>query len=109
MRRLVQRPFHPHLQGHTRLPVGVHSAEDRDAGALYAQRAPVSGFYQDFSSAAHQICNRRPGDDFYVDVKQKTSDSEMKPESDFIYSNLESNGSYKCVKCCKVRRRDSIL
>lgn len=91
------------------MPVGAHVAEDRDAEALYAQRAPVSGCYQDFSSAAHQICNRRPGEDFYVDVKQNNSDSEIKPESDFIYSNLESSGSYKCVKCCKVRRRDAIL
>uniref|UniRef100_H3CND3 Growth factor independent 1A transcription repressor a n=1 Tax=Tetraodon nigroviridis TaxID=99883 RepID=H3CND3_TETNG len=102
LRRLVQRPFHPHLQGHTRLPVGVHTPEDRDAEALYAQRAPVSGCYQDFSLAAHQICTRRPGEDFYVDVNQSSGDSGMKPESDFIYSNLESSGSYKCVKCCKV-------
>ncbi|CAF96377.1 unnamed protein product, partial [Tetraodon nigroviridis] len=101
LRRLVQRPFHPHLQGHTRLPVGVHTPEDRDAEALYAQRAPVSGCYQDFSLAAHQICTRRPGEDFYVDVNQSSGDSGMKPESDFIYSNLESSGSYKCVKCCK--------
>ncbi|TNM97883.1 hypothetical protein fugu_014129 [Takifugu bimaculatus] len=104
LRRLVQRPFHPHLQGHrgARLPVGVYSAEDRAAEALYAQRAPVSGCYQDFSSTAHPICSRRPGDDFYVDVKQNTREPEIKPESDFICSNLESSGSFKCVKCCKV-------
>lgn len=91
------------------MPVGVFVAEDRDAEALYAQRAPVSGGYPDFSPAVHQIRSRRPGEDFYVDVKQNTTGSEIKPESDFIYSNLESSASYKCVKCCKVRRRDAVL
>lgn len=44
----------------------------------------------------------RDGDEFYLDVKQKSRDAEIKSESDLICSNLESSGSYKCIKCCKV-------
>lgn len=45
----------------------------------------------------------RDGDELYVDVKQKPRRAEIKSESDLICSNIESSGSYKCIKCCKVR------
>lgn len=44
----------------------------------------------------------RDRDELYLDVKQRPRGAEIKSENDFICSNLESNGSYKCIKCCKV-------
>lgn len=44
----------------------------------------------------------RDGDELYLDVKQNPRGAEIKSESDFMCSNLESSGSYKCIKCCKV-------
>lgn len=45
----------------------------------------------------------RDADELYLDVKQKPRAAEIKSENDFICSNFESSGSYKCIKCCKVR------
>lgn len=62
----------------------------------------MSGCYQDYSLTGHQICRTRDdGDELYVDVK-KSRGAEIKSESDFVCSNRESSGSYKCIKCCKV-------
>lgn len=44
----------------------------------------------------------RDAAELYVDVKQESRAAEIKSENDFICSN-ESSGSYKCIKCCKVR------
>lgn len=49
------------------------------------------------------MCRMRDGDELYVDVKQKRSGAEIKSENDFMCSNMEASGSYKCIKCCKVR------
>lgn len=48
------------------------------------------------------MCGVRDADEFYLDVKQKSRDAQIKSESDFMCSGLESSGSYKCIKCCKV-------
>ncbi|XP_054482908.1 growth factor independent 1A transcription repressor a [Anoplopoma fimbria] len=96
LKHLVQGPFHGHLQGQREphSPDSIYTAEDRGS---------VSGRYQDFSSTAHQICKIRDVDNkLYVDVKQKSCGAEIKSEKDFICSNIESSGSYKCIKCCKV-------
>ncbi len=108
LRHLVQGPYHRHHhhhQGHREphSPVSVYGAEDSGAESLYAQRGPVAGCYQDYTSTSHQICRMRDGDELYLDVKQKPRGAEIKSESDFICSNVESSGSYKCIKCCKVR------
>ena len=49
------------------------------------------------------MCRMRAGDGLYVDVKQKQRGAEIKSENDLICSNIESSGSYKCIKCSKVR------
>lgn len=105
LRHLVQGSYHHHLQGHREphSPVSVYGAEDSGTESLYAQRGPVAGSYQDYSSTARQICRMRDGDELYLDVKQKPRGAEIKSESDLSCSNLESSGSYKCIKCCKVR------
>ncbi|TNN69832.1 Zinc finger protein Gfi-1 [Liparis tanakae] len=104
LRHLVQGPYHHHVQGHREphSPTSSYAAEDSGAEQLYAQRGPVAGCYQEFSSTAHQICRMRDGGELYVDVKQKSRAAEIKSENDFICSNIESSGSYKCIKCGKV-------
>ncbi|KAI3375115.1 hypothetical protein L3Q82_021639, partial [Scortum barcoo] len=106
LRHLVQGPYHHHhhLQGHREphSPGSVYGAEDGGAEALYAKRGPGSGCSQDYSPTGHQISRMRDGNELYLDVKQKSRGAEIKSESDFICSDLESSGSYKCIKCCKV-------
>ncbi|XP_068594362.1 growth factor independent 1A transcription repressor a [Cebidichthys violaceus] len=104
LRHLDQGPYHRQLQGHREphSPVSMYAAEDSGAEPQYAQRGPVAGCYQDFSSTAHQICRMRDVDKLYVDVKQKSRAAEIKSENDLICSNIESSGSYKCITCCKV-------
>lgn len=82
-------------------PAGIYGAEDSGTEPLYARRGPVARCYQDYSSAA-QMCRIQDGDELGVDVKQRPRDAEIKSENDFMCSNLETNGSYKCIKCCKV-------
>ncbi|XP_037642318.1 zinc finger protein Gfi-1-like [Sebastes umbrosus] len=93
LRHLVQGSYHHHrhLQGHLQ-------------GHLQDHREPHSpgSIYQDFSPTAHQMCRMRDGDELDVDVKQKPRGAEIKSENDFICSNIEPSGSYKCIKCCKV-------
>lgn len=86
----------------------MYGAEDggtsTGTGPSYAQRRSSSGCqYQDYQSPARPVCSVRDGDDFYMDVKKQTRDVEIKSESDFMCSAVESSGSYKCIKCCKVR------
>uniref|UniRef100_A0AAQ5ZAD0 C2H2-type domain-containing protein n=1 Tax=Amphiprion ocellaris TaxID=80972 RepID=A0AAQ5ZAD0_AMPOC len=104
LRHLVQGPYHHHQQGHreSHSPVSIYGAEDGGTEPLYAQRGLGPGCYQDYSSTGHQICRVRDGDGLYLDVKQQPRGAEIKSENDFIRSNLESSGSYKCIKCCKV-------
>lgn len=104
LRHLVQGPYHHRLQGHREphSPVSMYGAEDSSTEPLYAQRGPLTGCYQDYSATGRQICRMRDGDELFLDVKQKARSAEIKSESDFICSNLESSGSYKCIKCCKV-------
>ncbi|KAF3858773.1 hypothetical protein F7725_011982, partial [Dissostichus mawsoni] len=99
LRHLVQGPYHRHRELHS--PGGLYGAEDSGAEPLYAQRGPVSECYQDFSSTAHQMCRMRDGDELCVDVKQKPRVAEIKSENDFVCSNIDSSGSFKCMKCCK--------
>ncbi|XP_033993890.1 growth factor independent 1A transcription repressor a [Trematomus bernacchii] len=99
LRHLVQGPYHRHRELHS--PGGLYGAEDSGAEPLYAQRGPVSKCYQDFSSTAHQMCRMRDGDELCVDVKQKPRVAEIKSENDFVCSNIDSSGSFKCMKCCK--------
>ncbi|XP_062413596.1 growth factor independent 1A transcription repressor a [Pungitius pungitius] len=104
LRHLVQGPHSRHPQGHRepQSPVSIYAAKDSGAGLLYARRGPVAGSYKNFSSTADQICRMRDADELYVDVKQESRAAEIKSENDFICSNIESTGSYKCIKCCKV-------
>uniref|UniRef100_A0A4W6FF20 Growth factor independent 1A transcription repressor a n=1 Tax=Lates calcarifer TaxID=8187 RepID=A0A4W6FF20_LATCA len=107
LRHLVQGQYHHHqrLQGHREphSPVSIYGAEDSGTEPLYAQRGPAAGCYQDYSSTAQQIRRMRDAEQLYVDVKHKPRGAEIKSENDFICSNFESSGSYKCIKCCKVR------
>lgn len=108
LRHLVQGPYqhhhHHHLQGHREpnSPDSLYGAEDGGTERLYAQRGPATGCYRDCSAPGRQSCRLRAGEQLYVDVKQKPRGAEIKSESDFICSNIESSGSYKCIKCCKV-------
>ncbi|XP_041659853.1 growth factor independent 1A transcription repressor a [Cheilinus undulatus] len=105
LRQMVQGPHHHHhhhLQGHRESHSPVYGAEDGGSEQLYAQRGSAPGCYQDFSSVGQQIFRMRDREELYLDVKQKALGIEIKSESDFICSNLESGGSYKCIKCCKV-------
>ncbi|XP_026229394.1 growth factor independent 1A transcription repressor a [Anabas testudineus] len=104
LRHLVRGPYNHHLQGHREphSPISIYGADDSGNEPLYAQRGPVARCYKDYSSAAHQICRMRDRDELYLDLKQRSRGAEIKSENDFICSNLESNGSYKCIKCCKV-------
>ncbi|KAM4604932.1 growth factor independent 1A transcription repressor a [Polymixia lowei] len=102
LRHLVQRTY-DHLQRPTEpdSPVSIYGTEDNGTDSLYAQRPPVAGPYPDYSSTTHQIY-RMQDEDLYLNLKQKPHSSEIKSENDLICSNLESNASYKCIKCCKV-------
>ncbi|KAM8849548.1 growth factor independent 1A transcription repressor a [Spinachia spinachia] len=104
LRHLVQGPYSRHPQGHTepQSPVSIYAAEDSGAEPLYAQRGRVPGSYKDFTSTSHEICRMRDADELYVDVKQESRPAKIKSENDFICSNIESSGSYNCIKCCKV-------
>ncbi|XP_069568644.1 growth factor independent 1A transcription repressor a [Brachyistius frenatus] len=104
LRHLVQGSYHHHLRGRreSHSPVSIYRAEDSGSEPLYAQRGRGTGCYQDYSATAHQICRMRGRDELYLDVKQQPRVTEIKSENDFIRSNLESSGSYKCIKCCKV-------
>ncbi|KAM9323661.1 growth factor independent 1A transcription repressor a [Pholidichthys leucotaenia] len=74
---------HHHLQGH----------RDRHSPAT---------IYQDYSTAAPQICRMRGRNELFLDVKQQARGVEIKSENDFIRPDLDCAGSYNCVKCCKV-------
>lgn len=104
LRHLVRGPYHHQLQGHRepRSPRSIYGAEDSGNESLYAHRGSVAGCYQEYSSPAHQICRMRERDELYLEVKQRPRGAEIKSENDSICSNLESSGSYKCIKCCKV-------
>lgn len=111
LRHLVQGPYKRSLQGHREplTPVSVYSAEGGGTGTgtgpSSAQRRLNSSFqYQDYQSKPHPVCNVRNEDDFYMDVKKQSRDIEIKSESDFSCTGVESSGSYKCIKCCKVGR-----
>ncbi|KAI4809898.1 hypothetical protein KUCAC02_018754 [Chaenocephalus aceratus] len=97
LRHLVQGPYHRHRELHS--PGGLYGAEDSGAEPLYAQRGPVSECCQDFSSTAHRMCRMRDGDE--LGAKQKPRVAEIKSENDFVYSNIDSSGSFKCMNCCK--------
>ncbi|KAF3699144.1 Zinc finger protein Gfi-1 Growth factor independent protein 1 [Channa argus] len=104
LRHVVRGPYHQRLQGHRgpRSLVSIYGAKDRGSERVCAQRSPVAGCYQNYSSTARQICRMRDGDELYLEVKQRPRSAEIKSENDFICSNLDSNGAYKCIKCCKV-------
>lgn len=105
LRHLVRGPYHRHVQSHRQRhpPVSLFGAEESAKETLYAQKVPVTASYEDYSSVAHQICRMRDRDELYLEMKQGPRGAEIKSESDFICSNLDSNGSYKCIKCGKVR------
>ncbi|XP_047445622.1 growth factor independent 1A transcription repressor a isoform X2 [Mugil cephalus] len=102
LRHLVQGPYHPlgHRESHS--PVSIYGEDDSGTESLYAQRGLGAGCYQDYSPTAHQICRMRNGDELYLDVKQQPRVAEIKSENEFLRSSLESSGSFKCIKCCKV-------
>ncbi|KAL3988271.1 ATP citrate (pro-S)-lyase [Sarotherodon galilaeus] len=103
LRHLVQGSYHHHLQSHreSQSPISIYRGEDSGSESLYAQRGLAAGCYQGYSSTA-QICRMRDRDELYLDAKQQARVAEIKSENDFIRANLESSGSYKCIKCCKV-------
>ncbi|XP_037537565.1 growth factor independent 1A transcription repressor a [Nematolebias whitei] len=84
-----------HLRGHggPRSP----AAEDSRGEVLYARRDLGAGCFRDLSPAARRLCRMRDGEEF-----TQPRAAEIKSEEDFIVSSLETNGSYKCIKCCKV-------
>ncbi|KAM3865679.1 growth factor independent 1A transcription repressor a [Diretmus argenteus] len=105
LRHLVQGAYRHHVTGPTEpdSPVSIYGAEDGGAEPLYAQRkGPVAGCYREYPSAPRHIYRMRDGEETYRELKQKPNTSEIKSENDLICSNLESNNSYKCIKCCKV-------
>lgn len=103
LRHLVQGSYHHHLQSHreSQSPISIYRGEDSGSESLYVQRGLAAGCYQGYSSTA-QICRMRDRDELYLDAKQQARVAEIKSENDFIRANLESSGSYKCIKCCKV-------
>ncbi|MEQ2316094.1 hypothetical protein AMECASPLE_029228, partial [Ameca splendens] len=105
LRHLVQGPYQrqPHLRAHagSRSPAaGIYGTEHGGGSErVYAQRGLGTGCYQEYSPcAARGIYRMRDGGELYAKAKKK----EIKSEDDFMHSNLEENGSYKCIKCCKV-------
>ncbi|XP_015251574.1 PREDICTED: zinc finger protein Gfi-1-like isoform X1 [Cyprinodon variegatus] len=110
LRHLVQGPHQRqrHLRGHggSHPPAAgrpVYGSELGGGGGerVYAQRGlgGVSRCYQEYPPCANRgIFRVRDGGELYAGAKQK----EIKSEEDFILSNLEEHGSYKCIKCCKV-------
>lgn len=103
LRHLVQGSYHHHLQSHreSQSPISIYRGEDSGSESLYVQRGLAAGCYQGYSSTA-QICRMRDRDELYLDAKKQARVAEIKSENDFIRANLESSGSYKCIKCCKV-------
>lgn len=103
LRHLVRGSYHHHLQSHreSQSPISIYRGEDSGSESLYVQRGLAAGCYQGYSSTA-QICRMRDRDELYLDAKQQARVAEIKSENDFIRANLESSGSYKCIKCCKV-------
>ncbi|KAF7223306.1 growth factor independent 1A transcription repressor a isoform X2 [Nothobranchius furzeri] len=94
-------PYQLHLRGHGGLQprvAGVYGTEDEE---FYAHRSLRVGCFRDCSSAARRICRMQDGEELYLHAKQQLRVAEIKSE-DFMTSDLETNGSYKCIKCCKV-------
>ncbi|XP_041847383.1 growth factor independent 1A transcription repressor a [Melanotaenia boesemani] len=105
LRHLVQGPYQHHLRRHrgSHSPVSFYGADDSGGERVYAQRGLGAGCYQDISSTALQMCRMRDGEELFAGGKQQPPRvAEIKSEEDFMQSNLEENGSYKCIKCCKV-------
>lgn len=104
LRHLVQGPYHRHIQSHreSQSPVSIYRGEDSGSESLYAQRGLSAECYQGYSSTPHQMCRMRDRDELFLDVKQQARVAEIKSENDFVHGHLESSGSYKCIKCCKV-------
>ncbi|XP_014861418.1 PREDICTED: zinc finger protein Gfi-1-like isoform X2 [Poecilia mexicana] len=105
LRHLVQGPYQRqrHIRGHggSHSPAaGIYGTENGGGSErVYPQRGLGSGCYQEYSPcAARGIYRMRVGGELYAEAKQK----EIKSEEVFLHSNLEENGSYKCIKCCKV-------
>ncbi|XP_028328485.1 growth factor independent 1A transcription repressor a [Gouania willdenowi] len=106
LRHLVQTHLHhqnqhqqrSHVEPQPRSALTFYGAQDGGgAEALYAQRGLGSGCYQDYSSSSSSSSEQ------CADVKQQQPRvTEIKTEEEFIRSHLESSGSYKCIKCCKV-------
>ncbi|CAL8281207.1 unnamed protein product [Lota lota] len=108
MRHLVERTSH-HIQRPREpdSPVSIYGTDDNGtADSRYAQQqSPHGGCYPDYASPITRKIYRSKDEEVYFSLKQKPPGrpTEIKLEHERACSNIEAaNGSYKCIKCCKV-------
>lgn len=82
----------------------MFGGEESSGERLYAQRGLAAGGLRDYSPTGRQLCRLRDGDALCGNVRPQSR--KIKAEDDFLH--LEANGSYKCIKCIKVRASSSI-
>lgn len=78
--------------------MGIYSKSERKAEVLSPDQGDSGGFchkYGPLSRGLLDNCTRG----YYSDLKA----SESEPPPDLLYTRLQLNGSYKCVKCTKVK------
>ncbi|KAL6468322.1 hypothetical protein MHYP_G00239990 [Metynnis hypsauchen] len=91
LRRFIS-PFH-------RVPVGIYRGSDRKTEALSTEQPSNGGYCHKYSTLS-LLDNRTRG--YYSDFKAIADVSETEPQPDLLYTRLQLNGSYKCIKCTKV-------
>ncbi|XP_066512455.1 zinc finger protein Gfi-1-like [Hoplias malabaricus] len=84
LRHFIQ-PFH-------RVPVDIYSSSGRKTEALSTEQVTRSGYCHKYNTLSQGLLDNRTGG-YYT---------ESEPQPDLLYTRLQLNGSYKCVKCMKV-------
>ncbi|CAL8367172.1 unnamed protein product [Boreogadus saida] len=105
MRHLVERTYqHVQRPREPDSPVSLYGPDEHGAAdPRYApqQGALHGGCYPDYASTVARKTYRIQDEEAYLNLKQKPK--EIKSEHDRSFPNTEAvNGSYTCMKCCKV-------
>lgn len=102
VRHLV-RPFQQSHVSCETSPIDVYGSTERLAEAFFSTQSPFRGFSQEqFGSLATDLLKSRTRG-YHTDFKTIPENAEIKSRSDVLCTRLQITGSYKCVKCTKVR------
>lgn len=103
LRRLVRPLPRSHVARETP-SLGVYNSTKRIAEAFFSSQSSFRGLSQEeYSSLATDLLKSR-AQGYYTDFKTVPKNAEFKSHPDVLCTRLQTNGSYTCVKCTKVRR-----